>query len=338
MSAIKRMDIGVEGRDNPKTRIPMDSHYMSGITSLRTFVHDALYQAHTLLLFTGDTMIDTVIPGTIFGVLTALSGPTLNLPPQNLVVVLQNIPHILLWLWLMALQFCLQNQRSATSIEEDAINKPWRPLPAGRISATQAGHLLLVAYLATGCVSLHLNVLPMYIAWVVLSTMYNDTSIGDFSGVVRNVFCAAGFTCTFGGALSIALGPYTPISYTAWRWTLLVTFGIIGTTIHISEFRDETGDRARGRRTIVIELGRRCALWTVVVTVAFWAMYVPLVFLGARWEAAVLSIGLGALVVGTTVRAVGLKGHKLDRQMYKLWCLWVCSFGGLPLLATVFSL
>jgi 4-hydroxybenzoate polyprenyltransferase len=306
------------------------------VTSFQKAVNKTSYHAYTLLLFTSDTMIDMVIPSTALGVLAALSGSALDLPSQQGLDVLQRIPKVLIWLWLMVLQFCLQNQRHASSVQEDAINKPWRPIPAGRINRTQTNQLLLATYLITVLVSYHLRVVPIYVAWAILITAYNDTGVSDYSGIVRNVFAGAGFTCTFSGALSIALGPHNPISYTAWQWTLLVTFGIIGTTIQTQEFRDEAGDRARGRRTVVIELGRKYALGTVVVTVAFWAVYAPLGFLGARWEAAALSIGLGALLVGTAMWAVGLEDRKLDRQMYKLWCLWLCSFAGLPLFATVF--
>ncbi|KAG9189177.1 hypothetical protein G6011_06045 [Alternaria panax] len=306
------------------------------VTSFRKAVKETVYHAHTLLLFTSDTIIDMVIPSTAFGVLAALSGPALDLPSQQCLAVIQRTPKVLIWLWLMVLQFCLQNQRHATSVQEDAINKPWRPIPAGRITRTRTNNLLFVTFMGAALVSYHLNVVPIYVAWAVLTMAYNDTGISDYSGIVRNVFAGAGFTCTFSGALGIALGPDVQISYTAWQWTLLVTFGIIGTTIQTQEFRDEAGDRARGRCTVVIELGRKCALWTVVVTVALWAVYAPLGFLGARWEAATLSIGLGGLLVGTATWAVGLEDQKLDRQMYKLWCLWLCSFAGLPLLASVF--
>lgn len=334
MSSMKRMEGSGDKHAFPKTTTSIDRHFISGVNDIKRVVHDTLYHFHTLFLFTNDTMIDTVIPGTFFGVLTALSGPSLNLLPQGTLAVLQSIPRIFLWLWLMALQFNVQNQRSATSVEEDAINKPWRPLPAGRITTTQTNHLLLAAHLVTGCVSFYMDVLPMYIAWVILITAYNDWGVSDYSGIVRNVFYGAGFTCLFSGALSIALGSDTPVSRTAWQWTLLFTFGIVGMTCQVQEFRDEAGDRARGRHTIVIALGRQYALWTVAATVAFWSVYAPLIFLCARWKVVVVSVAVGALLVGTAM--AGLKDQKFDRQMYRLWSVWVCSLVGLPLLATTF--
>ena len=297
-----------------------------------------LYHANTLVLFTCDNLKDVVIPPAVFGVLATLSRPTLDLPSQEGLAVLRRVPTTLTWLWLMLLPCCLQNQRHESSVQEDAINKPWRPIPTGRISTAQTTNLMIATYLVLALVSYNLNVVPMYVAWFVFNTLYHDYGGSDYSGVSRNAICALGLICPFSGALSIALGPDTTMSYVAWQWIFLVTLGIIGTTIHAQDFRDEAGDRSRGRRTIPIDLGRRLALWTFVVAVVFWTFYAPLVFLGARWEAAVVSVCLGGLLVGTAMRAVGIQDGRLDRQMYKLWCFWMCSFGGVPLLATVFPL
>ena len=45
---------------------------------------------------------------------------------------LSRLPHILFWLWLQVLALDLSNQ--ALDVEEDKLNKPDRPIPAGRIS------------------------------------------------------------------------------------------------------------------------------------------------------------------------------------------------------------
>ncbi|KAI0065532.1 hypothetical protein BV25DRAFT_1798511, partial [Artomyces pyxidatus] len=43
------------------------------------------------------------------------------------------------WTWLHLLQFCVSNQ--SANPEEDALNKPWRPIPSRRISVS-ATHVL----------------------------------------------------------------------------------------------------------------------------------------------------------------------------------------------------
>lgn len=235
--------------------------------------HSVLYHLHTLILFTYDQFFDTIIPGTVFGLLTTLSGSALSLPSQTPLAALLRAPIILLWLWLIILQFCLQNQSSDGSWEEDAINKPWRPIPSGRVTVEGAKKLLTWTYLIAGLASWYLNVSSPYLVWTALGLLYNSFGGSDGSGAVRNLFCACFFTCSFGGALHIALGDGV-MSKAALHWTFVVCWCVLMTTIQTQEFRDEEGDRQRGRRTLVTELGRNWALWTVYLTITFWTLYV----------------------------------------------------------------
>jgi 4-hydroxybenzoate polyprenyltransferase len=230
------------------------------------------YHTHTLLFFTHDQFFDTIIPGTLFSHLATLSGPSLALPAPNIPSSLLRTPLTTLWLWLIILQFCLQNQCSTSSPEEDLINKPWRPIPSRRISLTSAKKLLRCTHVVAGLASWYLGTFYPFVVWTALSTLYNDLGGSDRSGLVRNVFCGGFFTCSFGGAFMIALGPMGGISKAAVQWTVLVCWCILLTTIQTQESRDEVGDRARGRRTLVTELGRTRALWTVLGTVAFWSL------------------------------------------------------------------
>ncbi|UPX14782.1 uncharacterized protein EKO05_0005254 [Ascochyta rabiei] len=295
------------------------------------------FHARTLLLFTGDQILDTVIPGTAFGILAALSGPTLNLPDQSYVSVVQRIPQTVMWLWLVILQFCVQNQRSEDSVQEDAINKPWRPIPSGRMTSEQAETLLKVTHFAAGVLSYELNVMHIFLVYVCLITAYNDYGGGNKSGIIRNLFCGAGFSCYFSGALSIAVGSDVSLSSAAWKWTAIIAFGILATTIQTQEFRDEAGDRARGRRTLITELGRKVSLWTVFAAVAFWSVYTPLGFFAGGWKTALLPSTFGGYLLVTAARAYRTGDNKLDRKMYKIWCLWMFGFCPLPLLARVLA-
>jgi 4-hydroxybenzoate polyprenyltransferase len=229
------------------------------------------YHGHTLLLFTYDQFFDTIIPGTIFSLLATLSASGLNLPFLPITTVLFRAPFISAWLWLIILQFCLQNQCSDGSPEEDAINKPWRPIPSNRISLGGAKILLTAAHIAAGIASWYLDVFYPFLAWTALSTLYNDLGGSDCNGYIRNLFCGGFFTCSFGGALAISLGD-ADISQAAMQWTFLVCWCVLLTTIQTQEFRDEVGDNARGRKTLVTQLGRVKALWTVYITVTFWSL------------------------------------------------------------------
>lgn len=233
-----------------------------------------LYNLNTLLLFTYDQFFDTIIPGTMFGLLTTLSGPELSLAARPAVTVFLRTPAMVAWLWLIILQFCLQNQCSEGSWKEDAINKPWRPIPSKRITLSDAEWLLWTTRMVTGTASWYLGVWYPFLIWSALGVLYNDLGGSDRSGMVRNMFCGGFFTCSFGGALLIALDG-GEMSEAAGQWTLLVCWCILMTTIQTQEFRDELGDRKRGRRTLITELGRARALGTVYVAVTFWTWHVP---------------------------------------------------------------
>jgi 4-hydroxybenzoate polyprenyltransferase len=290
------------------------------------------YHLETLFLLTSDQVLDTVIPGTAFGLSAAVSGPILNLPSQSIFTITQRLPAVWLWLWLMSLQFCLQNQWHTNSIEEDLINKPWRPLPAKRLTQKQAIWLLLVTYVLNAVMSWHLGVLYIHFAWIILGTIYNDFSGGDHSGLLRNGFCGALGCCVYGSALSIALGHRVEMSWKAWQWTLMMTFGIIGTTIHTQDFRDEVGDRARGRKTLVLEMGRMPAAWSVIVAVAFWSVCAPLVFFESAWITGTVLMVFAGHLVTVSFQTMGGFEAKRDRRMYKIWCLWIGICCGIPAL------
>lgn len=233
------------------------------------------YHLYTLILFTYDQFFDTIIPGTIFGLLTALSGPALSLTAQPTLTVFFRVPVMFAWLWVIILQFCLQNQCSQGSWKEDAVNKPWRPIPSNRITLANAKKLLAVTNLLAATTSWYLSVSPPYFVWTALGLLYNDLGGSDLSGTVRNLFCGGFFTCSFGGALLIALNGMH-LSEAAGQWTFLVCWCILMTTIQTQEFRDEIGDKKRARRTLVTELGRKRALWTVHIAVTFWSLHVLL--------------------------------------------------------------
>jgi hypothetical protein len=59
---------------------------------------------------------------------------------------------------------------------------------------------------------------------------------------------------------------------------------------------------------------------------------VPFRFFAGGWQLAVLPVMIGSKLLMTAVTAMGRDGRKVDRKMYKLWCLWMIAFFPLPLL------
>jgi hypothetical protein len=57
----------------------------------------------------------------------------------------------------------------------------------------------------------------------------------------------------------------------------------------------------------------------------------------ADWKLAALPVLVGYNLIATAIKAMGKDGRKVDRKMYKLWCLWMISFFPLPLLKRVLN-
>lgn len=250
------------------------------------------------------------------------------------------------WLWLHLLILDVSNQRLADSIAEDAINKPWRPLPAKRLSQNEARSILLFAIpLAMG-----LSLITGQTAYIpsttliCLSWLYNDLEGSSVSIITRNLLNALGLTCFGWGALAVFAGPEAQLVQPKAAVWMGITASIIFTTIHVQDFRDEIGDRERGRRTIALlydpPVARgSCAFLTLiwsVVAPAFWALTAPYSATpdagsvpACTWWVWAVSIGLGAVVGGLLL---GRQGQKTDEHALTAWCAWVTWMYMLPLL------
>jgi 4-hydroxybenzoate polyprenyltransferase len=113
----------------------------------------------------------------------------------------QCLPRVVFWTWLHLLQFCVSNQ--CINPEEDAVNKPWRPIPTGRVTVSQAQNLRWVLVAACLAFSLYRGVLPASILLCLFTIAYND--LGFHSHVVmRNVCNALGYASFELGATQLA--------------------------------------------------------------------------------------------------------------------------------------
>lgn len=109
--------------------------------------------------------------------------------------------HSFFWIWLHLLQFCVSNQY--LSPHEDALNKPWRPIPARRITvedATTLRWLLLPICLALSAAH---RVLPIGATLTVGIFMHNEMRL-DSHWFTRNVLNAIGYAVFDAGATVIA--------------------------------------------------------------------------------------------------------------------------------------
>ena len=102
-------------------------------------------------------------------------------------VILSRIPRASLWLWLNLLLFTISNQSLPGSVEEDAVNKRWRPIPSKRIRLANARRLLLVIIPAVFGILVFLGAPMVSVALMVFTWMYNDLGGADNNFFIRNL-------------------------------------------------------------------------------------------------------------------------------------------------------
>ncbi|KAL3476860.1 UbiA prenyltransferase family [Aspergillus californicus] len=265
-----------------------------------------------------------VLPNTAFGLLAALSAPALTTAaksPPFISLLTTAIPRMLFFNWTNVFIFELANQRLPESVKEDLANKPWRPLPRGRITQGQTRQLLLGSLpLVVGFSALlgvgNESALISLLAW-----MYNDLGGGD--EVSRDLIIAIAYDIFLVASLKIGMAAENiQISKTGYTWLAIITC-IILTTMQIQDLKDQVGDRLRGRRTWPIVLGDGLSRAWIAVCVPFWSIVCV-----AFWETPVcvsaVPVALGLWVCACVLRKSG------DARAWRGWCLWQLAVYGLP--------
>lgn len=290
------------------------------------------FHIKTLFLFTKSDFKTVVFPQSIFAITAVLSAVKLtttdkdHLSPADIVDLVYRVPYMLAWIWLNLLVEDIANQRLAGSIIEDAVNKPWRPLPSKRLTPVEARTWLLLSIVAAVGFSVVMGGFTPSICLMTLIWMYNDLD-GSNSGIwIRNALNAGGLMCFSWGALEVlSQGELLPRAYI---W-ILVTGGIVMTTVHAQDLPDMEGDIARGRTTIPLLHGEGVARGSLAVMVLFWSAICP-----AFWDVSPLG-WVPPLSIGAVMASLSLwrRGQEWDEVVWKLWCLWMAATFVLPIFA-----
>lgn len=275
-----------------------------------------------------------IIPCTLFGLCAALSGPKVELPSFAVLEILARTPHIVCWLWIMVLQFCLHNQRHPNSLEEDKLNKPWRPLPSGLIDLVGTNRLLALTYVVAIVLAIHFGCVTLFLAWTALTIIYNDFGASDAHGIIKNGLNAGGYFCLFASAIQVTVGSKVWLSKDAWIWVGFL-ISVMFTTIHSQDFRDEVGDSARGRKTLLSGLGNTPVRLALIVGVSAWSVAIPYWFDALNWQTMVAPGAMASGVIGLTLAGIGKSDTWLDSVMYRMWCVWMISLCPTPLVASM---
>ncbi|EJT97260.1 hypothetical protein DACRYDRAFT_111806 [Dacryopinax primogenitus] len=265
----------------------------------------------TLYLFTKADYHTLFFPITMFAL---VAGP------------IQQPIHILttaVWIWMHQLQCNINNQ--LVSISEDKDNKPWRPLPAGRITASQAQQLHIVV----ASLSFLLSAVGGYkmviasIAMNVFDVLY-DQGRGSARWMSRIPLVVVMYGLFEYGSTRVITG-FSELDDTA-RAAIMSSLAVIGTTAHIGDFQDVEGDAADGRSTVPIAFPRSSRIFTPLLVLG-WSLFMANVW-GLGVCSACAFVGLGALVAGRNWFYCD-KAH--DKNTYKLYSLWLLTLHLLPM-------
>ncbi|KAL8833477.1 MAG: hypothetical protein Q9170_004251 [Blastenia crenularia] len=283
---------------------------------------------YTTWLFTVSDIKSVIVPETILGLTSALSGSLLtnNDTPQPWEIFLRT-PKVILWNWLNLFLFDLCNQSQTQSVLEDSVNKPWRAIPSRRISATQTRTLLLLVVPSVYLATLKLGGTWESVTLMIGTWMYNDLGGADNGVVVRNLLNGFGYICYSSGSMKVATGfGQNDLNETSSIWLGMIG-AIIFTTLQMQDMADVHGDAKRGRMTIPLIYGDRAARWSIAVPVVAWSLICPAFwgvgFMGYMLPIAAAGVFLTRLFLYRTVADDGLT--------WWFWCSWISSVFLTPL-------
>ncbi|CAF9911456.1 MAG: hypothetical protein ALECFALPRED_007327 [Alectoria fallacina] len=291
-----------------------------------------LYHAYSLWLFTFSDLKTILVPKTAFGIITLLSGPVLTKSSwPGWLTIFRCLPLIMMWIWLNLLPLDMNNEHREDDVQEDKNNKPWRPIPAGRLSIEETKRLMLAGYIAAMLGSAYLGALPECLALIVQGWIYNELGAANGSYLTRNLLNATGYMTFAAGAAKVAcIHSGTTMQKGAYVWLMLLGM-VIATTIQFQDLYDQKGDRARGRRTVPLVLGDGSARLSVELPVAVWSLLCP-AFWRLSVQGFILPVVLGAVII---FRLFRYRDVSADKTSFKIWNAWVVVLYLLPFLKAI---
>ena len=265
--------------------------------------------------FTQSDFNTFVIPNSMFGVFTALAGLGLvRGETPTFIDVLLRLPMVIWFNWYSVFIFDLANQRTPESIQEDLINKPWRPLPSGKITSEQTRRTMLAAIPIVMLMNYWLGVWQEGAIILILTWLQNDLRGGD--EIVRDVIIAVAYGFFNLGSLRLAIGMDGIVTERGYTWIVIVS-GIILTTMQVQDLKDQEGDRTRGRKTAPLVFGETISRWMIALFLPVWSL-VCAIF----WQTALLGSAPAAMSTYVAFRVLNKRESRDDSKTWKFWCLW----------------
>ncbi|KKY35443.1 hypothetical protein UCDDA912_g04575 [Diaporthe ampelina] len=290
------------------------------LSSVLSKIEDTVSLAH---LITESNIKAYVLPISLFSMLSLASGGVTSSAPSWYDVATA-FPRVLLYTWLYVFYFDLSNQKDPGSIEEDKLNKPWRAIPSGRLSIEGAQKWYVVATCLLLTAGLALGGFPEALAFIIETWVYDY--VGSSSWWGKNIINAFFYSTGLLGATRVAAMKSTTMTRVGYEWCALLGLNTL-TTVQIQDFRDQEGDKIRGRRTIPLVAGDGLSRVITSVIILFWSIALPV-----YWESSFLEL-LWPLLTGGFVAAHLLlcRSTKADRMTFHLYSLaWLPALYAVP--------
>ncbi|KAK8022458.1 UbiA prenyltransferase family protein [Apiospora rasikravindrae] len=212
--------------------------------------------------------------GSCFVFLGGLLARFIRAPPPSLADAVVATMNTLAVGFLCSYIFDICNQ--ATSPEEDAVNKPYRPIPAGLITVNQAKTRWFLTWTFGPLAVYH-----FYGFWAAMHLLEFEAVIGFcyvwprwFSWFMRNLFVFLLYLIQDRILNQVLLSTTAPVP--GWDLSVLIDLAVSAWfmgTVHVQEFHDLEGDRKSDRKTLPMLLSprglRRLRAGTSVYIVAF---------------------------------------------------------------------
>ncbi|KAJ7083075.1 UbiA prenyltransferase family [Mycena belliarum] len=266
---------------------------------------------YTAILFTWTDYKTILIPVTAFACATG--------PIHSVSKLLQSIA----WIWIHLLLCNVSNQ--AGSEAEDKINHPWRPLPSGMITKSQARQLRMGTVITCLLWSWFygLDLVAITAALIATTWMYDEAGLSN-TALGKNF-------CNIGGYVSLELGATKLMGKTLQLDTVSITAALLSgalifTTIQAQDFPDVEGDAASGRITFPIYAPEFSRVFTLFATV-MWS-----IGLGWYWASGTVvweAFTILGLYVG--FRYYKWRTPDRDRRSYLIFNVWLVCAHLLPL-------
>lgn len=150
--------------------------------------------------------------------------------------------------------YCFDIVNQISSVEEDAINKPYRPIVSGLLSITGAQRRLLISWILSPLAIYAISGLKSstiflsWEGWVIFCYVWPKFN----HWVIKNAFTSVGAFIMFRLINAIVCHRAPHLSMDPDLDSLLALYFMM--TIHLQEFHDMEGDRKIGRRTLPLSV------------------------------------------------------------------------------------